>query len=212
MNKHLSCWWLEMPWRPCGVSHILFLEPVTHWGRVTHICVGKLTIIGSDNGLSPARCQTIIWTNAGILLIRPSGTNISEILIEIGVFSFKKINLKMSSAKCRPFCHGLNVLTIFPMSAHTEIIAIHNISAHVLFFSQLNTQLGYPWPEHGFILSSFIADHRSLSAKGVADMWKINFLYIMLVMHTLKNKSQMGTTLTDAFLINAFKTLQHIRT
>ena len=27
---------------------------LTHWGRVTHICVSKLTIIGSDNGLSPA--------------------------------------------------------------------------------------------------------------------------------------------------------------
>ena len=33
---------------------------LTHWGRVTHICVGKLTIIGSDNGLSPARRQAII--------------------------------------------------------------------------------------------------------------------------------------------------------
>ena len=43
----------------------------THWGRVTHICVGKLTIIGSDNGLSPVRRQAIIWTNAGILFIRP---------------------------------------------------------------------------------------------------------------------------------------------
>ena len=27
--------------------------------------------IGSDNGLSPVRRQTIIWNNAGILLIRP---------------------------------------------------------------------------------------------------------------------------------------------
>ena len=27
-----------------------------HWGRVTHICVNKLTIIGSDNGLSPGCC------------------------------------------------------------------------------------------------------------------------------------------------------------
>ena len=26
-----------------------------HWGRVTHICVGNLTIIGSDNGLSTGR-------------------------------------------------------------------------------------------------------------------------------------------------------------
>ena len=40
---------------------------LTHWGRVTHICVGKLAIIGSNNGLSPGRRQVIIWTNAGIL-------------------------------------------------------------------------------------------------------------------------------------------------
>ena len=53
---------------------------LTHWGRVTHICVGKLTIIGSDNGLSPGRRQAIIWTNAGIIepLIEPLGTNFSE--------------------------------------------------------------------------------------------------------------------------------------
>ena len=85
---------------------------LTHWGRVTHICVSKLTIIGSDNGLSPSRHQAIIWTNAGILLIRPSGTKFSEVLIEIDVFSFKKMHLKMSSAKCRPFCLGLNVLSV----------------------------------------------------------------------------------------------------
>ena len=39
--------------------------PLTHWGRVTHICVGNSPIIGSDNGLSPDRRQAIIWTNAG---------------------------------------------------------------------------------------------------------------------------------------------------
>ena len=48
-----------------------------------HICVNKLAIIGSDNGLLPGRHQTIIWINAGILLIGPVGTNLSEILIEI---------------------------------------------------------------------------------------------------------------------------------
>ena len=84
---------------------------LTHWGRVTHICVSTLTIIGSDNGLSPRRRQVIIWTNAGMLLIGPLGTNFSEILIKIQIFSLKKIHLKMSSAKCRPFCLGLNVLT-----------------------------------------------------------------------------------------------------
>ena len=44
---------------------------LTHWGRVTHICVGNLPTIGSDNGLSPDRRQAIIWTNAGILFIGP---------------------------------------------------------------------------------------------------------------------------------------------
>ena len=80
---------------------------LTQWGRVTHICVGKLTIIGSDNGLSPGRCQAIIWTNVGILLIRTLETNFSEILSEIHTFSFKKMHLKMSSGKWHPFCLGL---------------------------------------------------------------------------------------------------------
>ena len=74
-----------------------------------HICVSKLTIIGSDNGLSHGRHQAIIWTNAGILLIGTFGTNFSEILIRIQTFSFTKMHLKMSSAKWRPFCLGFNV-------------------------------------------------------------------------------------------------------
>ena len=85
-------------------------DALTHWGRVTHICVSKSTIIGSDNGLSPGQRQAIIWTNAGILLIRTLGTNFSEILIEITTFSFKKMHLKVSSEKRRPFCLGHNVL------------------------------------------------------------------------------------------------------
>ena len=84
---------------------------LTHWGRVTHICVNKLTTTGSDNGLSPGRCQAIIWTNSGILLIGPLGTNFSEILIKIHTFSFKKMHFKLSSGKWQPFCLGLNVLT-----------------------------------------------------------------------------------------------------
>ena len=83
---------------------------LTHWGRVKHICVSKLSIIDSDNGLSPERRQAIIWTNGRILLIGPLGTNFGEILSEIHAFSFKKMHLKTSSAKRRPFCLGLNVL------------------------------------------------------------------------------------------------------
>ena len=81
----------------------------THWGRVTHICVSKQAIIASDNGLSPGRRQAIIETNAGILLIRTVGTNFSGIVSEIHTFSLKKMRLKISSAKWRPFCLGLNL-------------------------------------------------------------------------------------------------------
>ena len=90
----------------------LSLNVLTHWGRVTDICVGELTIIVSDNGLSPGWRQAIIWTNAGILWIGPYGANFSEILIEILTFSFTKMSLKVSSMKWRPFCLGLNVLTV----------------------------------------------------------------------------------------------------
>ena len=86
---------------------------------MTHICVVELTIIGLDNGLSPGRRQAIIWTNAGILLIGPLGTNFIEILVGVQTFSFKKMHLKMSSAKWRPFCPGLNVLRWVQLLTHT---------------------------------------------------------------------------------------------
>ena len=84
----------------------------TVWGRVTHICVSELTIIGSEKGLSPGRRQTIIWNNAGLLSIEPLRTNFSDIWIGIQTFSFKKMHLNMSSANWRPFCLGLNVLRV----------------------------------------------------------------------------------------------------
>ena len=67
---------------------------LTHWGGVTHICVRNLTIIGSDNGLSPGRRQDFIWTNVCLLSIGTSGTNFSEILIKIQIISLKKMHLK----------------------------------------------------------------------------------------------------------------------
>ena len=88
----------------------------TYWGRVTHICLSKLTIIGSDNGLSPGWRQAIIWRNAGILLIQTLGTNFSEILSKIRTFSFTKIIFEMSSAKRWKFYLGLNVLSVIDIS------------------------------------------------------------------------------------------------
>ena len=94
--------------RPREISYQGLMLFEAEW----RIRVSKLTIIGSDNGLSPGRRHDIIWTNAGILIIRTSGTNtdIGEILNEIHTFSFKKMHLKMSSAKWRQFYLDLNVL------------------------------------------------------------------------------------------------------
>ena len=107
---HLKCqWWYLMPssLKSCCVC---FVSALTHWGRVTHIGVITLIIIGSDNGLSPSRRQAIIWTDDRILLIRTFRTYFSEIVSEIHTFSFKKMHFKMSSGKWRPPCLGLNVL------------------------------------------------------------------------------------------------------
>ena len=109
-TKTTAKWEIFKFWDLVTYIRGLTISVLSHWGRVTHICVGEQTIIGSDNGLSSDRRQAIIWTYAGILLIQPWGTNFSEKLIEIDVFSFKKMHLKMSSAKWLPFCLGLNVL------------------------------------------------------------------------------------------------------
>ena len=90
---------------------------ITHWGRATHICVGKLTVIGSENGLSPSRRQAIIWTNAGLLSIGPLLTYFNEVSIKTKQFSLKKMHLNMSSAKRGLCCLGPNVLTEIQLQA-----------------------------------------------------------------------------------------------
>ena len=92
-------WWLRqwiqsLSGRADPGLSMRFVVYLTHWNRVTHIRVSKLTTIGSDNGLSPGRLKAIIWTNAGILSTGPSGINFSEILLKIHTFSFKKMSLK----------------------------------------------------------------------------------------------------------------------
>ena len=139
--------------------------------RVTHICVSDLTIIGSDNGLSPGRRQVIIWTNVRILLIGPLGTNFSEILIEIQTCSLKKMHLKVPPAKWRPFCLGLNVLSfkmcgavwswpgshdIFPDWSRSISAARRRNSPGCLLFSHSS----HASVDHAVVLWRLIALHR----------------------------------------------------
>ena len=111
----------QHPWHwPCRIKWSMpsTRNNLTHWDWVTYICISKLTIIGSDNGLSPGQRQPIIWTNAGILFIKPLKSNFGEILIEIHTFSLSKMHLKMLSANLLPFCLGLNVLRNDRKSKH----------------------------------------------------------------------------------------------
>ena len=79
------------------------------------ICVSNLTIIGSDNGLSPGRRHAIIWTNAGIFLIGPSETNIlqwnfnrnSSIAFQENVFEC--VVYEMAAILSRPQCVNTSV-------------------------------------------------------------------------------------------------------
>ena len=155
LNSQSCCKWFEMPWRSCVIDvmildlSIFFLifahiphycfhdnstldNELTHWGWVMLICV-DIAIIGSNNSIAPDGPQAIIWTNAGILLIGPLGTNFSEILIEIHIFSLKKLHLKMSSGQCRPFCLGLNVLTWRILVKSTTIKAQRDTTKYELY-------------------------------------------------------------------------------
>ena len=100
-------------WLVYSTKYLPHSMPLTHWGRVMHICISNLTITGSDNGLSPGQHQAIIWPNARILLIGTQGTKFSEMSSKILTFSFKKMHLRVSAAKWQPFCLGLTVLEGF---------------------------------------------------------------------------------------------------
>ena len=78
---------------------------LTHRG---HICIGKLSIIGSDNVLLPGRRQAIIWGKAAILLIE-TRNNFQWNLKRNSCIFLKNMHLKMS-AKWRSYYIGLDVL------------------------------------------------------------------------------------------------------
>ena len=79
--KYISIWWSKFS----VYFHVTHSPLLTHWGRVTHICVNKLPTISLDNGFSPPRHQVIIWINTGILLEYCLGLNVSKIILYIPI-------------------------------------------------------------------------------------------------------------------------------
>ena len=99
---------------------------LTHWGRVTHLCVSKLTIIDPDNGLSPGRHQAIIWTNAGIFLIRALKTKFSEFSTKFTQFHSRKCIWKCRLRNGSTF-FGFNVLSAMDTRYHFINYILHGM-------------------------------------------------------------------------------------
>ena len=131
INQHKFKLWLKL-WLSAGRQQAITFKPVltqicvsilcpqatmnwifyflTPWGRGCLYASLKWVIFGSGNGLLPVGCQAITWNKDDLLSIGPLGTNFSETLLELQTFLLKKMQLKMSHAKWRSFCLGLNVL------------------------------------------------------------------------------------------------------
>ena len=115
--KNLKFWQI----RPICNFHFVFFWLGIQYDSMTWVIMRRwwypqnagvlVVLVGSDNGLSPGRRQAIIRTNDLIMLIGSLGTKFCDILIKILRVSFKKMRMKGSSAKWRPFCLGLNVLS-----------------------------------------------------------------------------------------------------
>ena len=106
---------------------------------------------GSDNGLSCGQHQAIIWTIACLLSVEILGTNLSEILIEIQTFLFKKINLKISFGKWWPFCLILDHLTM-PISLMNYI----NIKEAPNFYHPWQIVMHLYWPGNLNVKMTFV--------------------------------------------------------
>ena len=121
----------------------------------THICA-------SDG-------QAIFWTIAGVLLTRTLETNFSEIISEMHTFSFKKIHLKMSSAKWRPFCLGLNVLTHWCLVTHICVRELGHICFRIVAYRHKANNL-----TKGDLLRMFALREKKRKRKisNIGSVWK----------------------------------------
>ena len=77
---------------------------LTNWRRVTHICVSKFTIIGTDIGSAPVRHQAIIWTNVELMLIRPMGNRSRNSYIFFQENASEYVVCEMAAMLSRPQC------------------------------------------------------------------------------------------------------------
>ena len=128
---------IDIRWHALAES-VSVLNKLTHWGRVTHICVSKLNNIGSDN----------IWNNSRLLLIGPLGANFSEIFIEINTFLFKKMHLRISSGQFRLFYLSLNECVKLRLAVQHFYTLILHSRKRIDFWLDRDHFIVYSWYSH----------------------------------------------------------------
>ena len=77
---------------------------VCHWSGSSLVQVMACRLFGA---------KPFTWTNGAILSIGHLGTNFGEFYLKFKHFRWIKMHSKMSSAKWRPFCLGLDVVSPF---------------------------------------------------------------------------------------------------
>ena len=97
----------------------------THWGQVTHICIGKLTIIGSDNSLSrwmaPSHYLNQCWNFVNWTLENKLQWNFnrnSNIFIQEN--TFENVVWKMAAILSRLQCVKTAGIRLFHISRNTQ--------------------------------------------------------------------------------------------
>ena len=110
---------------------------LTHWGRVTHICVGRLTNIGSNDGLSPNRRQAFIWTNTREIVHWTSRNKLKwnfnhDSCILFHENPFRYVVWKMAAIVSRPPC-------VYVMDRFVDMISN-------------NTTIGFEWNRDTFTI------------------------------------------------------------
>ena len=108
------------------------LNGLTHWGRVMHICICKLTIIGSDNGLVTSHYLNQWWN----IVNRTLGNKLQWNLNRNLYILIQGNALQNVVWKWRPFCLSFNELTWLPDCDMFifMIVTLEDKITHLLFF------------------------------------------------------------------------------
>ena len=146
---------------------------LTHWDWVIHICIGNLTIIGSDIGLVPTRGHAIIWIDAGILLIEPLGTNFNRIWIKIKCTGHKNGN--HSPFKHCPWAQWPKFISRHSLQHTLEHFFSHSYLWFSLWFHQSDTII----QNSSYILQDIKALQLFI-AESLPYMWAIHWATLSL--------------------------------